>query len=68
MQIDDWQSKYAAFENVALIQRFSPEFTTRDVGGTPNFAPRKDMRWGNLSVAATQECVLPLFRSFAAVE
>ncbi|MGL5561798.1 MAG: BF3164 family lipoprotein [Tannerellaceae bacterium] len=61
MQIDDWQSKYAAFENVALIQRFSPEFTTRDVGGTPNFAPSKDTRWGYLSVAATQEYVFCLY-------
>lgn len=61
MQIDDWRSKDSSFENVSFKQRFSPEFTTRDVGGTPNFAPSKDTRWGYLSVSATHRYVFCLY-------
>ncbi|MCD8042229.1 MAG: TolB-like 6-bladed beta-propeller domain-containing protein, partial [Tannerellaceae bacterium] len=40
---------------------FSPQFSTQDYEGTPNFSPTPDTRWGYLSIAADENYIYALY-------
>ncbi len=40
---------------------FLPEFTTNDYGGTPNFSPTQNTRWGYLSLTSNNDYVYALY-------
>lgn len=43
------------------VNLFSPELTTRDINGTPNFSPTQNTKWGYLSVVSTHELIFALY-------
>lgn len=55
----DWQNK--SIKEIGGITLFSPELSTKDMNGTPNFRPNQTTKWGYLSVASTEKYIYALY-------
>lgn len=61
IQIHEWDLQKKTATEVARVNRFSPDYGTADVGGTPNFATNENTRWGYLSVAVNDDYIFALY-------
>lgn len=68
LQIYEWDLLKKTAEEVCCINEFSPQLTTQDMNGTPNFRPDRETRWGYLAVAGTDKYIFALYSGQLQVE
>lgn len=61
VQLFEWNEAENVISEIKHTDGFEPRLYTSDMGGTPQFRPGKETRWGYINVDCTQDYVFALY-------